>query len=348
MKIIIASTIVPFIKGGGTFIVDWLEEMLIKYGHQVETLKIPFHSWYPEMLDQMLALRLLDVTEHADRLITIRTPSYLIRHPKKVLWFIHHHRTAYDLWGTKYQEIPNTTLGFRYRDALYSADNVAFREAYRIFTNSKVVSGRLKKFNNVESEVLYPPLMQPERYRTGSYGDYILYVSRLTSHKRQDLAVEAMRHTRTPVRLVVAGAPDAGPDDPYTESMRAMVRECDLGDRVTIIADWISEERKIALFADCLATIYTPFDEDSYGYSSLESYHAGKAVITTNDSGGPPELITEGENGFIVDPNARAIARVMDRLYEDRALAQRMGQAGIRRISELGITWDRTIARLLS
>jgi glycosyltransferase involved in cell wall biosynthesis len=299
------------------------------------------------MMDQMLALRLLDISQSADRLITIRTPSYLLRHPNKVLWFIHHHRTAYDLWGTKYQEFPNTLEGLRYRDAIYSADNVAFREARRIFTNSRVVSGRLKRFNGIDSEILYPPLMQPERYRTNSYGDYILYVSRLVSHKRQDLAVKAMRYTKTPVRLVVAGSPDTGPGDPYLAELLTFVRQHDLEKRVTVRHNWISEEDKIGLFADCLASIYTPLDEDSYGYSSLESHHARKAVITTTDSGGPPELIRDGENGFIVAPEPEAIARVMDRLYNDRALAQRMGEAGLRRISELGITWDNTIARLL-
>ena len=36
MKVLLASTIVPFIEGGGTFIVDWLAEKLQEYGHQVD------------------------------------------------------------------------------------------------------------------------------------------------------------------------------------------------------------------------------------------------------------------------------------------------------------------------
>ena len=106
MRVVVASTFVPFVDGGASFMVDWLEQMLLRRGHEVETLRIPFDSHYPELLDQMLALRLLDVTAHGDRLIAIRTPSYLLRHPAKVLWFIHHHRGAYDLWGTPYQDIP--------------------------------------------------------------------------------------------------------------------------------------------------------------------------------------------------------------------------------------------------
>src|SRR5262245_24462629 len=129
MEVIIASTIVPFIEGGGTFIVDWLEQTLREFGHSVYTLRIPFHSDYRTMADQMLGLRLLDLQKSGERLITIRTPSYLLRHPSKVLWFIHHHRTAYDLWHTSYREIPDTCEGRAVRDLLFSADMLAFREA---------------------------------------------------------------------------------------------------------------------------------------------------------------------------------------------------------------------------
>jgi glycosyltransferase involved in cell wall biosynthesis len=345
MKVIIASTIVPFVEGGGTFIVDWLDEMLKRYGHEVEVLKLPFHSYYPEMFDQMLALRLLDIAEHADRLIAIRTPSYLLRHPKKVLWFIHHHRGAYDLWGTKYGDIPSTPEGRRYREAFIRADNVAFREARSIFTNSKVVADRLKRFNNVDSEVLYPPVMDPERYRTDSYGDCIFYPSRLTRHKRQHLAIGTLSYTKTPVKLVIAGQPE---DGRYLDELQAVVDQRGLADRVKIISRWITEEEKVNLFASCLAAIYVPFDEDSYGYPSLEAHHAAKCVITTSDAGGTRELVVDGDNGFLTAPDPKALAGVMDRLYLDRELARRMGERGAQRLGELGISWDRVVEKLLA
>ena len=163
MRVVVASTFVPFVDGGASFIVDWLEQMLLRHGHEVETLRIPFDSHYPELLDQMLALRLLDVSAHGDRLIAIRTPSYLLRHPAKVLWFIHHHRGAYDLWGTPYQDIPDTPGGRRIREAIVSADNLAFGEARAVFTNSGVVRDRLRRFNGVNAEVLVPA---PDRSRT--------------------------------------------------------------------------------------------------------------------------------------------------------------------------------------
>ena len=224
MKIILASTTNPFVDGGSTFIVDWLEENLRRAGHQVEVLNFPFDFSHTGMLDQMLALRLLDLSQHGDRLIAIRTPSYLLRHPSKVLWFIHHHRSAYDLWNTPYTDIPRSPEGLRYRRAIMNADDVAFGEAHRIFANSQVVADRLKRFNHVSAEVLYPPLGNAERYRSTAFDDYILYVSRLTHHKRQWLAIEALRHSRTPVKLVIAGLPDPGAA-PYLAQLQSLVEK---------------------------------------------------------------------------------------------------------------------------
>jgi glycosyltransferase involved in cell wall biosynthesis len=170
-------------------------------------------------------------------------------------------------------------------------------------------------------------------------------MSRATPHKRQDLAVEAMRYTRTPVKLVLAGAADAGT---YAEDLRQRIEQHGLTDRVRMDDRWLTEEEKVDLYAGCLAAIYIPFDEDSYGYASLEAHHAAKAVITTTDAGGTGELIVDGENGRIVPPDPRAIAAAMDALFENRALARRMGEAGRHAIDRLGITWDRVIDRLLA
>ena len=345
MEIVIASTMVPFLEGGGTFIVDWLEQTLTERGHSVFTLRIPFSSDYREMADQMIGLRLLDIRNSGERLITIRTPSYLLRHPNKVLWFIHHYRTAYDLWDSPYREFPDTNEGRAHRDLLFSADMLAFREARRIFTNSRVVSNRLMHFNNVASEVLYPPLMRPERYGCRTYGDAIVYVSRVMHHKRQNLAVESMRYTRTPVKLILAG--QAGGDG-VRQMILSLIDTYDLHDKVCFQDEWVSEELKHELMADCLACIYIPFDEDSYGYPTLEAFHSQKPVITTTDAGGTLEIIEDGVNGFVTLPSPQAIAEAMDTLYRDRERAQELGLAGRRRLDELGIGWDHVVEKLLT
>lgn len=343
MKIIIASTVVPFIYGGGVFIVDWLKTKLREYGHTVEVFKIPFYSYYPKMMNQMLALRLFDLTNSCDRLITIRTPSYLLRHPNKVLWFIHHHRGAYDLWNTKYQDLPDNDTGQSIRSVLIKADNLAFKEAKKIYTNSKLVSKRLKKYNGFDSEVLYPPLMNSEKYYCEDYQDYIFYPSRITQHKRQYLAIEAMQYVKSNAKLVIAGKPDV---EDYIQVLQELIKKYGVEKKVKLISRWISQEEKQKIFAHSLASLYIPYLEDSYGYVSLESFYSRKAVITCTDSGGTLELIKNMTNGFIVKPEAKSIAKIIDRLFFEKKLAKSLGEEGLNTINNMDISWQNVVTKL--
>ena len=58
-------------------------------------------------------------------------------------------------------------------------------------------------------------------------------------------------------------------------------------------------------------------------------------------------MILDGENGFLTEATPEALAERIDRLYLDRKLAMDMGRAGIDRIEQLGITWDRVMEKLL-
>lgn len=342
MKIIIASTIVPFVEGGGTFIVDWLEQKLREYGHQVDVLKIPFSSYYRAMLPQMLALRRYHLEDQCDRLICIRMPSYLIPHPNKYLWFIHHYREVYDLWETKLDYLPKDAETYAIREYIKRADDVAFAEAKKIYTNSQIVSKRLWDFNGVASTPLYPPIYDPTQFFCQSYGDYVYYTSRICRPKRQHLAVEAMRYTKTPVKLKLSGKTE---DSEYMKEIQQTIRRYHLEQKVEIIDRWITEEEKCRLFANCLSGVYIPYDEDSYGYPSLEAHESCKAMISCLDSGGTDELIVDGENGFLCQPTPQSLAEKFDFLYEHRDLCEKMGVRGKDRLNELGINWDTVIQR---
>jgi len=340
MKIIIASTIVPFIEGGGTFIVDWLEQKLREYGHQVDVVKIPYSSHYKEMLVQMTALRLYHLEDACDRLICIRVPSYLIPHPDKYLWFIHHYREVYDLWKTELDFLPKDTETLAVREYIMRADEAAFSEAKKIYTNSKIVSRRLMDFNNINAKPLYPPILKPEQFYCDSYGDYLYYPSRICNTKRQLLAVQAMKYTKTNVKLLITGKSETVE---YIGTIRKYIIENFLESKVIIRDEWVTEEEKANCFSKCLAVLYIPYKEDSYGYVSLEAHHSRKAVITCKDSGGIEELIIDGINGMIAEPEPEKLADIFDKIYLDKNDAENMGASGLNRINELGITWDNVV-----
>lgn len=344
-RVALVSSCVPLIFGGARFIVEWTEERLRASGHRVETFFIPTSDEPEYILDHMAAFRLMEWERHFDRVITFRPPAHLVRHRRKVCWFIHHIRGMYDLWDSPYRGVPNTARGRALRDTIRRWDTVALAEAHRLFANSQVVAERIRRFNGVTAEVLYPPLHRPELFRAGPYGDTIVCVCRMERHKRQHLLIEALAQTRTPVRLRLCGkASDPG----YVADLQALAVASKVEDRLVLENRWISEEEKVEFLSDALAAAYIPLDEDSYGYPTLEAAQAGRCTITCSDSGGTLEFVRDGCDGVIVPPVPEALAAAFDRLYDNRDLARRLGEGAARRVADLGISWERVIDRLMS
>ena len=345
MRIGLISTAIPLVRGGGRFIVDWLHEKLLERGHAAEVIYLPYTDEQEHILPQMAAFRMIRLDEHFDRVITFRPPSHVVQHPRKVVWFIHHLRMFYDLWNTVYCPVADNPAGRAMRATVMAADNVALGEAHRVFTNSRVVGNRMRRFNGIGSEVLYPPLLRPELFRSGEYGEEIVSVCRVEHHKRQHLLVEAMAHTCTPVRLRLCGTSSNGP---YVDALRDSARRLGVRDRVVIEDRWITEEEKAARLENALASVYAPFDEDSYGYPTLEAAHARRCTVTASDAGGVAEFVLDGATGLVVEPEPAALAEAFDRLHADRGLARRLGDASSERVAQLGIDWDTVTKKLLA
>jgi glycosyltransferase involved in cell wall biosynthesis len=343
MRLVLFSSYVPFVNGGGRFIVEWLEEKLLERGHEVERVYLPFSDDPKDLLWQMTAFRLVKI-DGADRVICFRPPSHLLQHPNKVLWFIHHLRGFYDLWNRDGAP-PHTRYYKALRRAIFQADRVALNEARAVFANSRVVQKRLKKFNDVNSSVLYPPLLDPTAYCNRGQGDEVVYVSRLGRYKRQHLLVEAVAHAKTAVTARICG--DV-PDGVYGKELLRLASKLGVANRVSVENRWISEEEKRDILGRSLAVAYFPLDEDSYGYPSLEAAHSQKPVITTTDAGGVLEFVAHEHNGLVCDPNPKAVAEALDRLYNDRELAKALGNKAAETVKELHISWDTVIDSLLA
>lgn len=345
MRVVIASTSVPHVDGGGRLIVRWTADAMREAGHEVEEFFLPFPNGVRPALPALLGLRATPFAGSGDRLIAIRWPAHVLRHDNKATWFIHHFRQLFDLWDTPYRGIPADAAGRSYRETVRRVDNLGLEESRAVFSNSLIVRDRLRQYNQVEAEPLFPPLGgDTGRFHTDGYGDFVFYPSRITSIKRQLLAVKALRHTTTPVRLVIAGSPES-PE--YAREIATFAREQGVDGRVDLRLGWLSDEDKVQLLADCLAVAYLPVAEDSYGYPSLEASHARKAIITLRDAGGALEFVRDGREGVVADPTPQDLALAFDRLYSDRALAERMGEQSHARRAELGISWDRVVSRLL-
>ncbi len=345
MRVIIASTSVPLIEGGDRLIVRWTAEAMRAVGHEVEEFYLPFPPGARASLPAIVGLRATPFVGNADRLIAIRWPAHVIRHHNKATWFIHHYRQLFDLWDTPYRDGPANAETVAYREALRRIDNQGLRESRDVFTNSLIVKARVREYNDLTVEPLFPPLGgDTSRFRNDGHGDFIFYPSRISPIKRQLLAVQAMTFTSSPVRLVIAGRPDS---ELYESEIRDYVRGHSLEDRVELRFQWLDDADKVNLMARCLSLVYLPVDEDSYGYTSLEASHSSKPIITVRDAGGVLEFVRDGKEGLVTDPNPRDLAAAFDRLYEDQTAAELMGAQSFARRDELNISWAHVIPRLL-
>ena len=278
-----------------------------------------------------------------DMVIALKFPAYLVRHPRKVVWLIHQHRAAYELWSHPvYGDLAMYPEGERVRELIWRADRAGLAEARRIFTNSANVRDRLRESLGMSAEPLYhhSPLSEALlATEPGETGDYVLYPSRLEPLKRQALVTESMRHVHSGVRLVLVGS---GSDEP---KLRRVIEQRGLGARV-MLEGAVSDERLVELYRGALGVYYGPYDED-YGYVTIEGMAARKPVVTLADSGGPLELVRDGENGIVAAPKPREIAGALDALANDPDVARAMGEAGRKLVREVVPPWDEVVARIL-
>ena len=135
-----------------------------------------------------------------------------------------------------------------------------------------------------------------------------------------------------PLHLVVAGNDAA-------DGFREMAKRLGILDRCR----WEAPRRDaIDLYA--AADVYvSPSREDSFGLPVAEAMACGLPVITSICAGVSGQIQSD-VNGFVLrDPDdVRALAQLLERLYADESLRQRIGEAAAN--AAAGWTWDRSAA----
>ena len=340
MRILIPSIQVPFIKGGAELMTQGLKNALIRDGHEVEIVTIPFkfspHSYIDNLMDIWKEQDFNNFNGYKiDRVIVLQFPAFYVQHDHKILWLMHQHREVYELYDQKSATEELKQL----KEKIYRYDTQELEKIEHRFSMCHNVSNRLQKYNKITSlPVYHPPANEALFYCAESYG-FIFCPSRLEKLKRQDLLIKAMQYTTSEAVAIIAG--EGGQREYYL----SLIEELALGDKVRLIGSF-SEEEKYVLYARSLAVFFAPYDED-YGYITLEAMLSSKPVITCYDSGGPLEFVVDKESGFIVEPDPRMIAQKIDWLYENQQKAKEFGENGLQNYKEKNISWDNVVRKLL-
>lgn len=86
----------------------------------------------------------------------------------------------------------------------------------------------------------------------------------------------------------------------------------------------VSKDELFKEYANALCVVCPAYEED-YGLTAIEAMSFKKPVIACTDGGGYAELIKDGVNGFLVEPNSNALAEAIYKLASNPDLAKQMG-----------------------
>lgn len=346
MRIAVTTVQVPFIRGGAEILAEGLVKAIREAGHEVDEISMPFRFypvsevrrsmdiWESENFEYMNGYAL-------DVVICLKFPTFYLKHPNKVAWLIHQHRSVYELWDTPFTEgLSNTSEGKNLRQDIIKRDTKALKSFKNLYTIARTVSERLQHFNQISSIPLYNPPRLANYFYTAPAEPYIFFPSRLEDLKRQDLLIKSMRYVRSPVVALLAGEGGKKTD------LKHLISQLNLNQRVRLLGQ-ITDDEMLGFYAHSLGVFFGSYSED-YGYVTLEAMLAAKPVITCSDSGGSLEFVVNGETGFVVEPNPEAVAQAIDELYFNQKGAAEMGKAGLERYHVLDISWDNVVQKLLN
>jgi glycosyltransferase involved in cell wall biosynthesis len=155
----------------------------------------------------------------------------------------------------------------------------------------------------------------------------LLCVGRLIPVKGHLVLLRALAQARSRAPGLVLDIAGQGPLEP---ALKAYAAELGLSDAVRFLG-FVSP---IQSAIEAASAVVVPSLGEGFGMVALEAMERGRPVVAS-DVGGLPEIVADGETGFVVPAgDAAALADALVTLVSSPARAAEMGQAGRRRALE--------------
>ncbi len=151
----------------------------------------------------------------------------------------------------------------------------------QLVANSQNMAKFIQKIYQRDAQVLYPPIDIHQYKLSSEKKDYFLFVGRLLSYKRADLAIRACELSKR--KLIVVG------EGPEFESLKK------LGGGETTFFGKASDKELKKLYAEARGLIFPGMDD--FGLVPVEAQASGCPVIAFR-AGGALETVVENETGI--------------------------------------------------
>jgi L-malate glycosyltransferase len=295
--------------------------------HEVEVTSYPLFLYPPYCL--ALASRMAEVAESYD--LDLLHVHYAIPHSisamlaqqmlapvRRVPFITTLHGTDITLVGTDRSYFPITKFSIEQSNGITSISDYLRARTVDVFG----VANEIRVIKNfVNCDLYHPDEAKKGAAAYAPAGEKLLiHLSNFRPVKRVNDCIRILAEVRkhVPAHLLMVGdGPDRGPCE-------HLARELKIDKHVSFLGKQNHVERLIPL----AHVLLMPSDLESFGLVALEAMACGVVPVATN-VGGVPELITDGEDGFLepVGDIAAQAGRVVQLLTDDD-LHYRMRKAG--------------------
>ncbi len=318
MRIMVAVATSPFT---GREEMHWAQAIvkgLSKKKVEVDLFMLPIVQDPLLLPEQMTALRLLDVGNSCDLLLSIGYPALVFKHARKRVLLFSLASSLHECFDSEYG-ILSTPQYYRIRGAVINAEKKCLSEAERITCASKALAEKLKVDYNLKTSSLilddcFEDIDQNQSLETGIW---ITCESTLEPSDRIDLLLNAIANSREQWKLNIF-VPSAS--DVYRQALDHRINRMAINERVVVTDKNLT---KAALKESC-AYVALQYKTLRIPESALRSVKLHIPIITASDCGALLEIISNGDNGLVVEPFAKEIAQSLDLIVADKKLRQQL------------------------
>lgn len=177
---------------------------------------------------------------------------------------------------------------------------------------------------------IFPPVPRPgdpDLRSSFSQRNLILYAGQIIRGKGVDALIESLALLKTPFECIILG------DGSHKPACEKLVQKLGLQDRITF-KGFIPQEELKAYYREASVVAISSLWPEPIATIGLEVFRYALPVVAF-DAGGIKDWLIDGQTGRLVPWGDRqAYASALEQLLQDKALARRMGEAGLQLVSQ--------------
>lgn len=163
-----------------------------------------------------------------------------------------------------------------------------------------------------------------EGYRK-KYGDFILFVGRLSYYKGVDYLLRAMK--KVDANLIIVGT------GKLEEKLKWLSRKIGIEDKIIFLGK-VGDDELVDLYNACAVfALPSIYKSEAFGIVLIEAMACGKPIVSTELGTGTSWVNQNRKTGFVVEPgNAKSLTTAINKILKDRGLAKEFGENARKRV----------------